>query len=150
MLRFKPRLFLATFLFAWLAVPNLNAQWVMAAHAARNRIQRMSQHSENGGYDLATVILDAAPEKVYDKAVQQLKTHPEITITEENKAQGKIQFRKGNQVAGMQVNALSDKLTQLVIASNAEAATQKATPLVVESVLRVCKEFNVTCTVEGR
>jgi len=31
--------------------PALHAQWVLAAHAAKNQINRMSQHSASGGYD---------------------------------------------------------------------------------------------------
>lgn len=136
-------------LFLLAGAPTLEAQWVMVAHAASNRIQRMTQKSGSGGYDVATVILQAAPARVYDRAVKTLKAHPEITITKDDSEKGKIQFRKGNQVAGLQISPLGDKLTQLVIASSIADTTQpSATPLVVEAVLRVCKEVNVECTVQ--
>jgi hypothetical protein len=137
--------------FVWLSSSISQAQWVMAAHAARNRVQRMTQKSDSGGgYDVATVLLEAAPEKVYDKTVELLKTHPDLTITEESKKLGRIQFREGDRVAGMQITGLGEKLTQLMIASSAATATHaSATPLVVESVMKVCKEVNVECTVES-
>ncbi len=120
----------------------------MVARAASNRIQRMTQKSGSGGYDVATVILEAAPARVYDRAVKTLKAHPEITIIKDDSKKGKIQFRKGQQVAGLQITSLGDKLTQLVIASSIADTTPSATPLVVEAVLRVCKEVNVQCTVQ--
>jgi len=136
-------------LFLVLGVSTSEAQWVMAARAAKNRIERMTQKSGSGGYDVATVVLEAAPARVYDKAVKMLKAHPDITITKDDSKKGKIQFRKGQQVAGLQISPLGDNLTQLVIASSVGDATQtSATPLVLDAVLRVCKEVNVQCTVQ--
>jgi hypothetical protein len=138
-------------MFLLITVSIANAQWVMAAHAAKNHIQRMTQKSENGnaGYDMATVRLEAAPDKVYDKTLEHLRTHPEITITKNDKATGKIEFRRGHDVAGFQITALGEKLTQLIIVSNVgETSEPGAKPLVLDSVMRVCKEFNVECTVQ--
>jgi hypothetical protein len=134
-----------------LATSTANAQWVMAAHAAKNHIQRMTQKSEKGntGYDMATVLLEAAPDKVYEKTVEHLQTHPEITITKNDKNTGRIEFRRGHDVAGFQITALGEKLTQLIIVSNVgETSEPGANPLVLDSVLRVCKEFNAKCTVQ--
>jgi len=138
-------------MFLLLTMSTASAQWVMAAHAAKNHIQRMTQKSENGnaGYDMATVLLEAAPDKVYDKTVEHLKTHPDITITKNDKNTGRIEFRRGHDVAGFQIPALGEKLTQLIIVSNVgETSEPGAKPLVLDSVLRVCKEFNVECTVQ--
>lgn len=142
---------------AWLAAlllilgaTSLEAQWVMAARAARNRIQRMTQKSGSGGYDVATVILEAAPDRVYDKALKTLKAHPDITITQDDSKKGKIQFRKSQQLAGFQISQLGDNLTQLVIASSVSPRAQPSTTsLVLDAVLRVCKEVNVQCTVQA-
>ncbi len=120
----------------------------MVARAAKNRIHRMTQKSGTGGYDVATVVLQAAPARVYDKALKTLKAHPEVTITENDSNKGQIQFRKSQQLAGLQISPLGDKLTQLVVASSVDETTQaSATPLVVDAVLRVCKEVHVDCTV---
>jgi len=136
-------------LFLVLSTSSLEAQWVMVARAAKNRIQRMTQKSGSEGYDVATVILEAAPVRVYEKALKTLKAHPEITITQDEKA-GKIQFRKGQQVAGLQISQLGDNLTQLVIASSISTTPQPSTTsLVLDAVLRVCKEVNVECTVQA-
>jgi hypothetical protein len=56
---------------------------------------------------------------------------------------------KDKLVAGFQITALGDKLTQLVIASSvSEKGEPSPTSMVVESVLRVCKEVDVKCSVE--
>jgi hypothetical protein len=61
-----------------------------------------------------------------------------------------VQFTNGLQVASLQATPLGEKLTQLVIASNLTAAQLDATSLVVQGVLKVCKEMNVECTLEGQ
>ncbi len=141
---------------AWLAVlfvvlgtSSMQGQWVMVARAAKNRVQRMTQNSGSQGYDVATVILEAAPVRVYDKALKTLKAHPDVTVTQEDSKAGKIQFHKGQQVAGLQISQLGDNLTQLMIASSVGTTGQPSTTsLVLDAVLRVCKEVNVECTVQ--
>ena len=136
-------------LFVLPAIPRVEAQWVAAAHAAKNRIQQMTQKSEHGGYDVAVVILEAAPPAVYNKTLQSLQSHPEVTITKNDAKAGRIEIRKGKRVAGFQISPLGDKLTQLVIASSVvEGEEPSATSMVVDAVLRVCKEVQVECTVE--
>src|ERR1700761_1872276 len=94
------------------------AQWVMVARAVSGQVQRMSNKSSNGmGYDVATVVLMANADKVYQTALTALKTnHPEITITSNDAKKREIKFSKGEQVASMQATPLGDKLTQLVVA----------------------------------
>ena len=124
------------------------AQWVMVARAVSGRIQQMSNKSSNGaGYDVATVVLMANADKVYSTALTMLKTnHPEITINSSDAKKHEIKFSKGPQVASMQATSLGDKLTQLVVASSLNPG-QDATPLVVDGVMKVCKQMNVVCTV---
>ena len=148
---FPSRSRLALFL-AFFVLPetsSVEAQWVMAARAARNRIQQMTQKSETGGYAVAVVILDAPPAKVYDKTLKSLETHPEITISKHDAKKGKIEIRKGQQVGGFQISALGDNLTQLVFASSVDASGSNANSTVVDGILRVCKEVDVKCTVEA-
>jgi hypothetical protein len=149
MFRIKSLMLLVVALFVLPQFSLLEAQWVMAAHAAKNRIQQMTQKSNNGGYDVAIVFLEAAPTAVYEKTLKSLQAHPDIKITKNDSKNGKIEISKDKLVAGFQIIALGDKLTQLVIASNvSEKGEPSTTSMVVESVLRVCKEVDVTCSVE--
>jgi len=149
MYRAKSCMVLMAALLVLSGISSVQAQWVMAAHAAKNRIQQMTQKSESGGYDVAMVLLEAAPAAVYNKTVKSLESHPEVTITKNDGKTGRIEIRKGKQVAGFQILPLGDKLTQLVIASSvSEGGEPSATSMVVDAVLRVCKEVDVKCTVE--
>jgi hypothetical protein len=137
----------------WLAVTMLfsamaaQAQWVMVARAVSGRVQRTSNKSSNGsGYDVATVVLMANADKVYQTALSSLKSHPGITVTSSDSKKREIKFSKGNQVASMQATSLGDKLTQLVVASNLTGEQPGATSAVVEGVMKVCQQMNVVCT----
>ena len=105
--------------------------------------------SPTDGYDIATVVLDADPSKVYDKTIELLKAHPEVKITKEDKQTGTIEIQKGKQVSGFQIYALGDKVTQMIVASGVgKSKGPDQTSTVVESIIHVCTEFNVKCTVQ--
>ena len=128
------------------------AQWVMVARAVSGQIQRMSNKSSNGtGYDVATVVLMANADKVYETALNSLKTnHPEVTINSNDAKKREIKFSKGDQIASLQATPLGDKVTQLVVASNLTGMQPDATSVVVEGVMRVCKQMNVVCTLANQ
>ena len=134
-----------------LSAIGVEAQWVMVARAVSGRIQQMSNKPSNGpGYDVATVVLTANADKVYQTAVKSLQARTDITITGNDAKKREVMFAKGAQVASMQATPLGEKLTQLVIASNLTEAQTSSTSLVVQGVLHVCKEMNVVCTLEGQ
>jgi hypothetical protein len=143
----KSLLSLASMIFVFSAV-SAQAQWVMVAKAVSGRIQRMSNQSANGaGYDVATVVLMANADKVYETALTSLKTnHPDVTITSSDARERVIKFSRGDQFASMQATPLGDKLTQLVVASNLTGAQPDATSVVVQGVMKVCEQMKVVCT----
>ncbi len=127
------------------------AQWVMVARAVSGRIQRMEQQrtATNGGYDVASVILEAQAANVYDTALKTLKAHAEkVTVTSTDPKKMMVKFTDGQQIASLQVTSLGPKVTQLMIASDAVENGQTGTSIVLQGVMKVCKEMNVTCTVE--
>ena len=126
------------------------AQWVMVARAVAGRVERMTGRSNDGsGFDVATVVLEANAEKVYETAIKSLSERPDVKITKQDAKKRMVQFTKGAQVASLQATPLGDKITQLVIASNLTPAPG-TNSLVVEGVLKVCKEMNVDCTLESQ
>ena len=126
------------------------AQWVMVARAVAGRVERMTDRSNDGsGFDVATVVLEANAEKVYETAIKSLSERPDVKITKQDAKKRMVQFTKGAQVASLQATPLGDKITQLVIASNLTPAPG-TNSLVVEGVLKVCKEMNVDCTLESQ
>jgi len=129
---------------------SAQAQWVMAARAVAGRVQQMRDRSQDGsGFDVATVVLGADVDKVYQTAIKNLSARTDLKITMQDARKRVVQFTNGPQVASLQATPLGEKITQLVIASNL-APPPDATSLVVEGVLKVCKEMNVQCTLEGQ
>jgi hypothetical protein len=125
-----------------------NAQWVMVARAVSGKVQQMSHKGQNGsgGYDVATVMLEANADKVYSTALAALKSHDNITVTKSDAKKRLIEFTNGTQYASLQAMPFADKLSQLIIASNLNDTQPDATSLVLQGVLRVCKDMNVKCT----
>jgi len=133
---------------ATLASSLAEAQFVMLARRAIGRVEQMSQQQPNGGaaYDSAAVMLEVPAEKVYAVAVRNVRASPGITVTEQNDQQRLIQFTNGEQIAGLQVNALSDNLSHLLISSAHSGKQQNAAVMILQRVLNLCKEMNVECS----
>ena len=131
---------------------SAQAQWVAVAHAVSGRIQQMQQKNANGpgGYDVATVVIEANAQKVYETAVQRLQAHAaEVKVIEQNPRKRMVAFTNGTQTASLQANPLSETITQLVVASTLDPAQTSATSLVVKSIQHVCSELKVECSVEN-
>lgn len=129
-----------------------HAQWVAVARAVSGRIQQMQQKGANGqgGYDVATVVIEAPAQKVYETAVQRIQVHAsQVKLLEQNPRQRIVAFTNGTQTASLQANPLGDKLTQLVVASTLDPAQPSATSLVVNSIQNVCSELKVECTLQN-
>jgi hypothetical protein len=142
--------FALTAIFILMAIPA-QAQWVAVARAVSGRIQRMEEQSANGkgGYDVATVVIEANAKNVYETALQRLQAHAsEVKIIREDARTRTVSFTNGDQTASLQANALGDQLTQLVVASTLDPAQHSATPLVVKSIQQVCTELKVDCTLQ--
>ncbi len=125
---------------------TVQAQWVMAARSVAGRVEQMSNHSKDGsGFDVATVVLEANADKVYQTAIKNLSARADVTITKQDARKRMVQFSKGEQVASLKATPLGDKITQLVVASSLPPQ-MGSNSTVVDGVLKVCKEMNVECT----
>ena len=136
---------------ALLASSIAEAQWVLVAKRAVGRVEQMSQQSPQSGgpsYDSAAVMLEAPADKVYAAAVRGVKGAEAkgIRITREDVSSQVVQFTNGEQVAGIKVSSLGDNLSHILVTSAHTGTQPNAAMLVMDSVLRVCKEMNVECT----
>jgi hypothetical protein len=129
------------------------AQWVMLARRAVGRVEQMSQQSQQPGganYDSAAVMLDAPVNKVYAAVLRGLQNNTQgLSITREDPTQGLVQFTNGQQIAGIKVSAIGDDLTHMLISSAHTGNQPNASAMVLNAVLRVCKDMNVECS-QGR
>jgi hypothetical protein len=125
-----------------------DAQWVLLARRAVGRVEQMSQQSPqpNGpSYDSAAVMLEAPADKVFAAVVNGLRNKPDLRITREDSAARLVQFTNGRQIAGIKVAALGDDLTHMLISSAHTGSEPDAAALVLNAVLRVCKDMGVEC-----
>ena len=126
------------------------AQWVMLARRAVGRVEQMSQQSPQPGganYDSAAVMLDAPAAKVYAAVLKGLQSNTQgLTITREDASAMLVQFTNGQQIAGIKVSPLGDDLTHMMISSAHTGSQPNAAAMVMNAVLRVCKDMNVECS----
>ncbi len=123
------------------------AQWVMVARSASKRVQQMRQTDAKGdGFELATVILEAPANKVYDTAVAELRKHADLKIVKTDASSHTIQFKKGDRAATLVANSLGPKATQLMIGANVTAGEPSSAWQVADGVMTVCRQMNVECT----
>ena len=124
------------------------APWVMVGRRAIGRIDHMTQSNANGGagYELATVVLRADPDKVYATALQAVQASTQVKLTLQDAAQRRLEFTDGKQTAGLKVTGIDGRTTQLLITSVSMANQPDATSLVLAGVMRVCKDMGVACT----
>ena len=129
------------------------AQWVFLGRKAVGAIRQMSGSPKSGqgnGYDSASVLLDASAEKVYQKALAIITANMAYQITQKNDQALTLEFTDGKIIAGLQVNSFEERLSQLLIVSNSAPAEKSGSSLVVNGVLRICKEMEIHCEVAPR
>jgi hypothetical protein len=130
------------------SAPLVEAQWVMVARAASKRVRSMKQTDENGnGFDVATVLLEAPVEKVFETALTDLGRHKDLRLTNVDAPNHSIQFSNGRQSASLMATSLGPKATDLVVATTISSDHSSATWEVVQGIIKVCKQMNVECKV---
>jgi len=141
--------FVALFLTVFLFLSGVaDAQMVFLGRKALGKVRQLTgemKGSQQPGYDVATVLLEARADKVYSTAVNVLQANKDWTITQKDDKSRSVEFSDGKRTAGMQVSSLDDDLSQLLIVSTVTSGKTDTTSLVLNSVLRVCKEMNVHC-----
>jgi hypothetical protein len=127
------------------------AQWVFLARQAVGRIEQMQQSAPQAAtgtgasYDVATVIVEVAPDKVFDTVQQMLGKNTEVKVTRTDAARRSVEFTDGRQIGGIQVSALGDNLSQLMISTAHPGIPTSTTSTIVERVLNVCRGLGVSC-----
>ena len=124
---------------------------IFLARRVIGRVETMSQQapqSSGASYDSAAVMLEAPAQKVFATAVDALKRAQAqgITVTRVDNTELLVQFTNGQQIAGMKISSLGDKLSHMLITSAHAGSQPNAAALVSDSVLRVCTEMKVECS----
>ncbi len=127
-----------------------SAQWIAVGRKVVGKVTTLTQPQDGkgGGYDAATVILDADAGKVYDTALELLRTNGELTLLKKDEKTRTIVFKHGEQAAQLRITSLGDKVCQLLIVSNPVPGQPSGTSAVVNAVKRICDKLGVKCEVE--
>jgi hypothetical protein len=125
------------------------AQWVFVARKAAQRIHHMAEQGQNGhpGYDFATVILEAPADKVFAVALDHARNNKALRLMMVDPSGMRLQAAEGDRTATLNVIALSDQVSQLMIAGTAGRGEDPTSSRVVAAVMRVCAEMKKTCSV---
>lgn len=126
-----------------------DAQWVFLARKAMGRIHQMTEGTQNGrpGYDFATVILDAPADKVFATALEMARKNTAVRVLMHDAAARRLQVAEGDRTATLNVVPFNDDVSQLMIAGHAGPGEGSTASMVVQAVMRVCKEMNKHCEV---
>ncbi len=131
------------------------AQWVFLARHAIGRVEQMQQSSPGAAgapgaaYDVATVIVEVAPDKVFATVTRLLGQNSEVKVTKTDDARRAVEFTDGKQIGGIQVNTLGDNLSQLMVSTAHPGIATSTTSTLVDRILNVCKELAVSCQKSG-
>lgn len=125
------------------------AQWVFVARKAAQRIHHMVEQGQNGhpGYDFATVILEAPADKVFAVALDHAHNNKALRLMMVDPSGMRLQAAEGDRTATLNVIALSDQVSQLMIAGTAGRGEDPTSSRVVAAVMRVCAEMKKSCSV---
>ena len=138
---------------ALLAVSGVAAaQWVFLARQVVGRVEQMQQTAPQtaegaagASYDVATVIVEVAPNKVFDTVQVMLGKNTALKITRTDAARRSVEFTDGKQIGGIQVNTMGDNLSQLLVSTAHPGIATSTTSTIVQRILAVCQELNVQC-----
>jgi len=125
-----------------------NAQWAFVARHVIGRINQMTQDDSNGkpAFQFATVIMDAPAIKVYSTAVNVISQNQAITIVSQDSQNLKLKLSEGQKSTLLNVVPLSDKSSEIMISATASPPGQDpSTSVVVDSILKICKQLNKDC-----
>jgi len=127
------------------------AQAIFLARMVIGRVEQMSQSSPQTGaaYDVATVIVDVAPDKVFATVQQMLAKNTQARVTHTDTAKRAVEFTDGVHIGGIQVNALGDTVSQMLVSTARSGDAAPISPSLVERVLNVCRELKVSCQRAG-
>ena len=127
-----------------------HAQWVMAARHIAGRINEMTQDDQTGkpAYQFATVILDAPANNVFAAVINVVSSNRAVTIVSRDDAALRLKVAEGSKNASLNVIALSDDTSELLIAGTAASSpSDPSVSRVVAAILRVCADMHKTCSV---
>jgi ABC-type branched-subunit amino acid transport system substrate-binding protein len=124
------------------------SQWVFVARHAIGRIEQITQNQSSGNQpatEVATVILDAPAQKVFDVAVNTIQQNGNVKISALNEQKLSLTITQGDRTATLAINPLSDDTSQLMVVGTASPGNSPHTSQIVDGVIRLCNQLGKDC-----
>lgn len=147
----KSTLMVAASLLAVAPLAPAEAQWVLLARKASQRIHHMAIESEKAGEprrEFVTVILEAPADRVFQTALEAVRRNPNARLLMSDPGQRRLQVAEGDRIGTINVAVMNDEVSQLMIAGTSPANEPPAASRVIATVMRLCEEMKKQCTVE--
>ena len=122
-----------------------SAQYVFLARKALGAVKHLT--SQDQGYEVATVLLNADAEKVYRTAVKLIGESPKVRLLKHDDASRTAEFTDGQRTVTVKSAYLQPDTTQLMVACFVGKGEPASPSPVVDSILRLCRQMNVACEV---
>lgn len=137
------RLFVALFATLLIGISSVaSAQWAFVARKSMGAIHNIQgEHA-----DVATVLLEAPPDKVYAAAVRTLSGKQGVKITRQDDATRQIDFTRDGENAIMKISPVEDQVSMLTVTAPGTLRRSGDVSPVVDGVLRVCGQMRVRCS----
>jgi len=132
-----------------LPMASADAQWVLLARKAAQRIHHMTEGGIGGqpGYDFVSVVLEVPADRVFGVALDRAQKNRAVRILMADPGARRLQLAEGDRTATLNVVELNDQVSQLLIAGRSGPGEDATSSRVVEAVMRVCSELKKTCEV---
>jgi hypothetical protein len=111
----------------------------------------MTVESERAGEprrEFVTVILEAPADRVYQTVLETVRHNPNARLLMSDSAARRLQVADGDRVGTINVAAMNEEVSQLMIAGTSPANEPPAASRVIATVMRICAEMKKQCTVE--
>ena len=96
---------------------------------------------------VATVVLDAPANRVYQVATNATNRNQQVTVVSNDPATMTINLKEGDQSATLNVTALNKNLSQLMIVGTAPVGENPQTTRIVNAAMRLCGDLGKHCQV---
>jgi len=101
--------------------------------------------------DIATVLLDAKPFRVYQAVIDTLTSNHKYQVISRDNAKRNLEFSIQTWKISMQVDSLATALTQITVASkHSDSSGKTTTDMAVEALIRICNMAGIKCTIDKK
>ena len=99
---------------------------------------------KSSSHEVATVNLDAQPDKVYAAALKTVEESATATIASQDPKKGLIEVTQDKKKVTLKITALNSKLTQLTVTSDIGKDQPGSTKAVLNRVNQICDQMGVS------